>query len=200
MKKETILKIVAILLLLIFIICPFVGMMYYQINQNQSTIETISNDVIIEEIVKPEESIITESEENVIAEPEEDINSLEATTMYTTTGVRLRSQPSLEGEIIDTLAINTELEKIGEENDWTIVRVDGQKYYIYSLYISSTKTEIKVSSRSTTTERTITTSSSTGILTASKGVNYYNGHKETYYSQKVLPGGGLRIPRPPCGK
>lgn len=26
------------------------------------------------------------------------------------------------------------------------------------------------------------------------GVIYFNGHKETYYSQKVLPGGGLRIP------
>ena len=26
------------------------------------------------------------------------------------------------------------------------------------------------------------------------GVVYFNGHKETYYSQNVLPGGGLRIP------
>ncbi len=34
----------------------------------------------------------------------------------------------------------------------------------------------------------------TGALTPSKGVVYYNGHRETYYSQKVLPGGGLSIP------
>lgn len=33
-----------------------------------------------------------------------------------------------------------------------------------------------------------------GQLTASKGVVYYNGHRETYYSQNVLPGGGLNIP------
>lgn len=33
-----------------------------------------------------------------------------------------------------------------------------------------------------------------GALTPSKGVVYYNGHRETYYSQKVLPGGGLSIP------
>lgn len=26
------------------------------------------------------------------------------------------------------------------------------------------------------------------------GVVYFNGHKETYYSQNVLPGGGLKIP------
>ena len=31
-------------------------------------------------------------------------------------------------------------------------------------------------------------------LTASKGAQYYNGNKETYYSQNVLPGGSLNIP------
>ena len=31
-------------------------------------------------------------------------------------------------------------------------------------------------------------------LNKRKGVVYCNGHKETYYSQKVLPGGGLKIP------
>lgn len=33
-----------------------------------------------------------------------------------------------------------------------------------------------------------------GVLTASSGVNYYGGHVETYYSQRVLPGDGLNIP------
>lgn len=31
-------------------------------------------------------------------------------------------------------------------------------------------------------------------LTASMGVKRFNGHKETYYSQRVLSGGGLKIP------
>ena len=31
-------------------------------------------------------------------------------------------------------------------------------------------------------------------LTRSGGVYYYNGRKETWYSQRVLPGGGLDIP------
>ncbi len=35
---------------------------------------------------------------------------------------------------------------------------------------------------------------SSGGLTKYKGVVYYGGHRETYYSQKVLPGGGLNIP------
>lgn len=36
--------------------------------------------------------------------------------------------------------------------------------------------------------------SGSGVLTKKKGVNYYNGHRETYYSQRVLPGHGLKIP------
>lgn len=39
-----------------------------------------------------------------------------------------------------------------------------------------------------------TQASSGEQLTASKGVVYYNGHRETYYSQNVLPGTGLDIP------
>ena len=31
-------------------------------------------------------------------------------------------------------------------------------------------------------------------LTKSRGALYYNGHKETYYSERVLPGTGLNIP------
>lgn len=31
-------------------------------------------------------------------------------------------------------------------------------------------------------------------LTKRGGVNYFNGNKETWYSQRVLPGGGLKIP------
>ena len=35
---------------------------------------------------------------------------------------------------------------------------------------------------------------SSNPLTSFKGFVYYNGHRETYYSQKVLPGNGLNIP------
>lgn len=43
-------------------------------------------------------------------------------------------------------------------------------------------------------ERPVYPENEGGALTASKGVVYFNGHKETYYSQRVLPGGGLSIP------
>lgn len=38
------------------------------------------------------------------------------------------------------------------------------------------------------------TPSGNNVLTKAGGVNYYNGRRETWYSQRVLPGGGLNIP------
>ncbi len=37
-------------------------------------------------------------------------------------------------------------------------------------------------------------SGGSGVLTKSGGVNQFNGRRETWYSQRVLPGGGLNIP------
>ncbi len=45
-----------------------------------------------------------------------------------------------------------------------------------------------------TTDSVAYVSGGSGALTKSKGVVWYNGHKETYYSQRVLPGNNLNIP------
>lgn len=120
----------------------------------QATSSELNENVAIEQI----EEIPTSTEEiiNEIinSEPEIDINTLPAEIIYTTTGVNLRSGPSTEDEIIDTLIINTQLDKIGINGDWTEVRVDGQKYYIYSKYTSTEKTKIVTTSRSSTQDRT----------------------------------------------
>lgn len=44
------------------------------------------------------------------------------------------------------------------------------------------------------TEAVSQPTSGSGVLNPVDGVNYYNGVYETYYSQQVLPGGGLNIP------
>lgn len=154
---------------------------------NENTLE----DVVIASKEKEQEEEVSQSEEkkNIV-------------TKYTTTGVNIRAGASLESEIIKTVSINTELQVIESEAEWTEV-IEGENiYYIYSKYLSNKKTEIPVTSRSNT-ERKITKnnnnietkgSSSSNPLTKSKGVVYYNGHRETWYSQKVLPGGGLKIP------
>ena len=122
-------------------------------------------------------------------------------TKYTTTGVNLREKPSLDSKIIRVLPINTEINIIESESEWLEVKENENTYYIYAKYVSNEKTKIepsKVTSRSGDSVRKNTTTTkgkvSSNPLTKSKGVVYFNGHKETWYSQKVLPGSGLKIP------
>lgn len=122
-------------------------------------------------------------------------------TKYTTTGVNLREKPSLDSKIIRVLPINTEINIIESESEWLEVKENENTYYIYAKYVSNEKTKIepsKITSRSGDSVRKNTTTAkgkiSSNPLTKSKGVVYFNGHKETWYSQKVLPGGGLKIP------
>ena len=152
-----------------------------------------------------------EQEENV-SQPEEKKNIV---TKYTTAGVNIRAEASLQAKIIKTVPINTKLQVVDSEAEWVEVIEEENIYYIYNKYLSNKKTDITVSSRGNV-ERTITTtksnnnksnnnnnnnnniktkgSSSSNPLTRNKGVVYYNGHRETWYSQKILPGGGLKIP------
>lgn len=127
-------------------------------------------------------------EEKVIV-PEE-VVTIEPETMYTTDAVNLRDAPGMDSNIITVLSINTEVKKIGEDGEWSKIQwSETEIYYIYSTYLSYEKTEIVVQ-----TQPSYNMPSGGGVLTKSKGVNYFNGHKETWYSQRVLPGPGLRIP------
>lgn len=144
---------------------------------------TITNDIIIQN-------------DNVIEEENNKIDNLEWEDYYTTTAVNLREGPGLNKKIIEVLLINTKIKVLIKDNEeWAQVKKEEKIYYINKKYISKEKTEIKVSSVTTRGSSSITNRvNSNNVLTKSKGVNYFNGHKETWYSQKVLPGGGLNIP------
>lgn len=168
--------------------------------ENSTTEEIQVENNIIEEVPQIEESII-------IAEAPETY-----TTMYTTVGLNIREQPNKESNIIDVVNINTELTTVdnSNENGWTKIKMNDNYYYVASKYLSNTKVEIKPKVTENTKKNTNTNNKNntntnnknntntknknTGVLTKSKGVNYFNGHRETWYSQKVLPGKGLKIP------
>ena len=169
-----------------------------------TTQPTENKNEIVENIVEvvQQENIDTNLIENQIEEQVEyAINIPIPVTKYTTTGVNLREKPSLDSKIIRVLPINTEINVIESESEWLEVKENENTYYIYAKYVSNEKTKIepsKVTSRSGDSVRKNTTTTkgkvSSNPLTKSKGVVYFNGHKETWYSQKVLPGGGLKIP------
>ena len=162
-------------------------------------VDTQTNENTLEDVVIASKE---KEQEEEVSQPEEKKNIV---TKYTTTGVNIRAEASLQAKIIKTVPINTKLQVVDSEAEWVEVIEEENTYYIYSKYLSNKKTNITVSSRGNVERTTTTTksnnnniktkgSSSSNPLTRSKGVVYYNGHRETWYSQKVLPGGGLKIP------
>ena len=56
------------------------------------------------------------------------------------------------------------------------------------------QSEVVETTTHATQEQVSIPGSGSGVLNPVDGINYYNGVKESYYSQKVLAGGGLNIP------
>ena len=213
MKKKINLRRIGIIIitLIIVITLGLMGVNYFNSQQKTNTIE--NNQIVNEQIL--DTNIIT-SENIAIQEQEQENEKVEEVTpapetapvketfteLYTTTGLNIRKGPGTEYEVIDTVSINTLLKTVDgtEENGWIKIKSNDNYYYVANKYLSKEKTVIKttVTSRGTdlVSRRVNNTqkSSSGNVLTKSKGVNYFNGHRETWYSQKVLPGGGLKIP------
>lgn len=192
-NKKLIFNFFIIIMILISVIFSLQVVTYNQKNKykEEENIIVSTNEIKVENI---DNNIDTNAIEAEMATP-----TIEEIKMYATTAVHIRKGPSTDTDIITTIYINTEVIKIGEENGWTKIKQEENIYYIKSDYLSLEKTEIKPKTTSrggNTIERksTTTVTNNKNKLTKSKGVNYFNGHKETYYSQKVLPGGGLKIP------
>lgn len=193
-------KIIVTIFIIIAIFCSSILIFFNNNTQNIKEQQVIDNNNIIEKEIKIENNTTEETqvENNIIEETpqiEESIITEEPetyTTMYATVGLNIREQPNKESNIIDVANINTELATVdnSNENGWTKIKMNNNYYYVASKYLSNTKVKIK----SKVTENTNTNNKNTGVLTKSKGVNYFNGHRETWYSQKVLPGKGLKIP------
>ena len=169
-----------VIILLMFITISFIGAIVTGINLHNAQTTPVTSVAVVEQIEPVEVAI----EETITEQPVETY-----TTMYTKTGLNIRLEPSMTSEILDTVGVNTELQTVDDsENDgWIKIKLDDRYYYVASEYLSKEKVVIKP-------KVTYQQKSGSGILTKSKGVNYFNGHKETWYSQRVLPGGGLNIP------
>lgn len=90
----------------------------------------------------------------VEVEEEEVVPVFNETTVYTTGSVNLRQGPGTDTKIVKVLSVNTELTKIGEEGDWSKVKLNDEIYYISSKYISLEKTKLSNNTNKTTEPKT----------------------------------------------
>lgn len=120
-------------------------------------------------------------------------------------GLNIRTFPNVEYDnIYKALPYGTKVNVVGvSETGWAIVNIDGNKYFCWNEYLTKIKPEIKKTV--TTTEKVSTkenekveSSNDNATYSASylkrMGVINWGGWRWTWYSQKVLSGGGLKIP------
>lgn len=84
---------------------------------------------------KDEADEVSADQENAAEEGADTAQEPEGTAMYTTTSVNVRTEPSTEAEIYTLLEGHTEVQKIGDEGEWSQIRLDGNIYYISSQYL-----------------------------------------------------------------
>ena len=184
-------KVIIVIILIICLIGCFIKMKENTDDKKENIDSSIDNTITTQE---QQELIVT-----VEDKPSEEENISETyTVMYATVKLHIRAAADINSEIIDTTNINEELMTIDDSDDgeWTKIKLNDNYFFVASRFLSDEKVEIKIEKpeQKVSNRNNYRSSNNTGVLTKSKGVNYFNGHRETWYSQRVLPGGGLRIP------
>lgn len=105
-------------------------------------------------------------------------------TVYSTDYLNIRQRPTIQSKVVATVVPGAELSRIGTSNKgWDMIKFRGKYCYVYNKYISTEKPK---------------TETNTALYGAGQfkraGVIHWNGYRWTWYSQRVLPGGGLNIP------
>ena len=137
--------------------------------------------------------------------------------VYTTKYLNVRQEPNQEAKKINTLPPNTEVEVKEVNDDWYSFDFEECTYFINAGYVTSdvpNEDEIieiiglnndiegnffRYKKSQDEIERVIeTVAISSALYTPGQfqnlGVIYYEDYRWTWYSERVLPGGGLKIP------
>ena len=97
-------------------------------------------------------------------------------TRYTTQTVTLRD--SRTGEAVQKVKSNTKVKQVRTGKVWARIKHDGKLYKVRVKYLADRKAVRNY----------------TGAKFKRTGVVYWNSYKFTWYSQRALPGHGLKIP------
>ena len=82
-----------------------------------------------------EETAAEEPVEESVEESVEDEDLAEPVPMYAGSRVNVRSEASTESDIVAVLNRREEIQKIGEEGEWTKILLDGETCYVASAYL-----------------------------------------------------------------
>ena len=133
--------------------------------ESESSFGWVRNSVLEKDVEETPETEVNKDESNEQDKVSEDITKNETTEETTKTAyvnvdtVNLRAEMSTSSNIVASLKKNTEVEILGEKDNWSNVNVNGKKGYIASKYLSDTKVA-EVTSRGADEPRTPNTENS----------------------------------------
>ena len=117
-------------------------------------------------------------------------NNSEPMTLYTTDWLRVRTAPSYDANVVTTLAPGSSVTAIDTTSEWVKVRYDGGEYYMHSDYLTMFNGE-------SDSVKAVFSETTDAVYTAADlrydGIVSWGGYRYTWYSEGVLPGGGLNI-------
>ena len=121
-------------------------------------------------------------------------------TMYTAAALNVRNIPTIESTPARTLDINTEVQRVGKSNcGWDIIFLDEEYFFVWNEYLSLDPVQVPIveeyyeqyyEPEPIYYDSAYYSPSEFRVL----GVIYQGGWRWTWYSERVLPGGGLHIP------
>lgn len=130
-----------------------------------------------------------------------DVNTKTSANILATTSVNKEMYTKLVDVIKDESETNVENNEVIDKNEEIIEEtvnneetIKEEINYVYYDDLSLEEKQVALENGTLALEYSGLYTNSNERLTKSKGVVYYNGHKETYYSERVLPGPGLNIP------
>ena len=109
-------------------------------------------------------------------------------TKYTTATVNVRQKPSTKSKVMMVLNKGKSVQVTYHGKKWDTVKIKDKKYYIYNKYLSTKKQSQQAKVQS------INNAKYSPAYFKRMGVINWNGWRWTWYSQRVLSGGGLKIP------
>ncbi len=85
-------------------------------------------------------------------------------TVYATTQVNVRTEPSTEGDIVKTARAGESLHRIKDDGSWSAVEIDGNEYYVSSQYLTTEEPIVQQPAEITTSQN------------AGTGISYPSGN------------------------
>ena len=175
---------------------------WYKISYDGKTGYMSSQYVSVEEKAKAE-PVLGSSGGSAAAVQEPEVTAMDETGKVTGSYVNFRKGPSTGYGVIATLAKGTKVEILGKTGGWYKIRHGGSTGYMSADYVAVVKVEEASSTDASASSSSGDKASSCAAGSVAKytasDLKYYgtfrwNDYRWTWYSEKVLPGKGLKIP------